>query len=114
MSATVRPLAKSAATLILLCPRRSASAPPKIDATAVGNAVTNAVSPVLAALPVVANTNQGTAMAVMTLPTSEHAFATCKPRNGDRRRRGLDAGTPTDLRYGSNTASTGRSAGRED
>src|SRR5258707_4455516 len=85
MRAMAPPLARSAAMLACRWPTRSTSAPPKKAARTVAVNSQKAVTPVLAGLPVVCSTNQGTAISVRALPVSEMALALKRARSGIRR-----------------------------
>src|SRR5258706_6926210 len=82
MRAMAPPLARSAAMLACRWPTRSTSAPPKKAARTVAVNSQKAVTPVLAGLPVVCSTNQGTAISVSALPVSEMALALKRARSG--------------------------------
>src|SRR5260370_10847111 len=85
MRAIAPPLDRSAAMLARRWPMRSTSAPPKKAARTVAVNSQKAVTPVLAGLPVVCSTNQGTAISVRALPVSEMALALKRARGGIRR-----------------------------
>ena len=71
--------------LVRLNPRRSTAGPPKTPAKTAANAITPPVRPVLAALPVVCKTNQGSATKDMALPIQESAVAPNNAKIGNRR-----------------------------
>src|SRR5258708_14401707 len=85
MRAIAPPLDRSAAMLAGRGPMRSTSAPAKKAARTVAVNSQKAVTPVLAGLPVVCSTNQGTAISVRALPVSEMALALKRARSGIRR-----------------------------
>src|SRR5258706_4639081 len=85
MGAMGAALARSAAMLAGRWATRSASAAPKKAARTVAVNSQKAVMPVLAGLPVVCSTNQGTAISVRALPVSEMALAVKRARSGIRR-----------------------------
>jgi hypothetical protein len=82
MSATVKPLARSAMMRVRLYPNLSTKVPPRKPASTTGKTVKKPVIPVWVALPVVWSTNQGIAIAESTLPTNEIALAVSREMIG--------------------------------
>jgi hypothetical protein len=78
---TATTLAISAITLTLRAPTRSMTGPPAAFATTYGSISAKPTSPVLAALPVVVRTNQGSATIDSRVPARETTFAVSQLAN---------------------------------
>src|ERR671925_323878 len=82
MAISIREHSVSLTTLPSLNPSLSTTGPPRTDARIPPIAMTPAVIPTLAALPVVTRTNHGSANVVMLLPIEEMRLAPNKEKIG--------------------------------